>query len=132
MHLRLPFELRKGRPNRNPFIMFPNFQVCHCPAFHPSVIHEICQGRKNHPLMHLWTRIFVSKDTCRKGKDICRQGYLPKKKRYLLTKLKSTAGLSMVEHASPMTRFRISKTDAFVKSLKEITPMQPWTRIFVG
>ena len=29
--------------------MFPNFQVCHCPACHPSVIHEICQSRKNYP-----------------------------------------------------------------------------------
>ena len=61
MHLRLPFELRKEPPK--PFIMFPNFQVCHCPACHPSFIHEICQSRKNYPNASL-------------DKDICRKGYL--------------------------------------------------------
>ena len=36
--------------------------------------------------MHLWTRIFVGKDTCRKGKDICQ------------LKLKSTAGKITLMH----------------------------------
>ena len=70
--------------------------------------------------MHLWTRIFVEKDICPNASlDIDK--YISNAsldKDIFRLKLKSTAGLSMVEHASPMTKFRISKMEAYVKGFK--------------